>query len=676
MASFPAVLPCAGSWSGMKMKLIAATVRPFLYGLQMAAAVALALFVAFYLQVETPSWAGTTAVIVSQPAVGSTLLKGLARLVGTAIGATVSVVLTAVFPQDRFAFLFCMVVWASACSFVATLLRTFPAYAAMLAGYTLIIISSSSIAAPDQVFEIAINRASEICIGIVAGTLVVSLTHLGDAPKRLSVLLSRLIVETASHLAGVLAASGGRGDDGANMRRALIGRTTALAPVIDQAMGELPELLQRRSILRSAVDGLLEALSGARMVETHLRTLADAEAVRRAHILSDALPDDWRPAAAGSVPDAHSALDRADDGALVRQLVGLDTADLSLRLMADGAADVAAGLASAANGLALIDDPARARSVARPPRLVVADYLPAMINALRVFIGVGVVVLFWIVTAWSNGPQAVMFTAVTIMVYSPMEDRSFKAAMGQAVGTIVAAIVVGWIKFFVLVNTETFVAAALVLAIGLVPFGMLASIPQFAPFFIPASLNFVPLLSPTNVMTYDVSAFINSAFGLIAGCAAGGLALVLIPHLPVGIRSDRLVDLSIRDLRRMAAGKRNWTLSEWQGRIYARIIALPEAAAPLQRSLLVAILSVGIQVIRLSHLAAYGKTAIRLTQMRDSLARGDLVALRRALADLDAEMAAVPDTTSGERGRLRGRSALRAIEDAINRYSGYFGSRS
>jgi len=653
------------------MKLIVAAIRPLLYGVQMTAAVSLALFVAFYLQLDTPSWAGTTAAIVCQPVVGSALLKGAFRMVGTAFGAVAAVLLTAVFPQDRFGFLFGMLVWAAACSFVSTLLRNFAAYAAMLAGYTLIIIAGTSIAAPDQVFEIAINRATEICVGLVAGTLVVGLTDLGDAPKRLSNLLSRLIVETALHLASVLAGEDRQGMKGANVRRALIARTAALDPIIDQAAGESPELLQRRSVLRAAIDGLFEALSGARIVETHLRHLSAAEAARYAQMVSNKLPDDWR--AAGH---AQSALDRDGNLALVRTLVGMETEDLSLRLTADGAADVASGLAAAANGLALIDDPAWAGPVARTPKLVVADYLPAMINALRVFLGVGAVVLFWIITAWPNGPQALIFTAVTIMVFSPMQDRSIRAALGQGIGTLIAAVVVAVIKFVLLVNKETFGAFALMIAIGLLPLGALSSIPLLAPFFIPASLNFIPMLSPTNLTTYDVAGYINTALGLIAGCAAGGLALLLIPHLPLRIRSQRLVDLSIRDLRRLAAGKRNWTLREWQGRIYARMVEMPEAAEPVQRSYLVATLSVGIQVIRLSHLTRQGQISPKLAEMRKNLAQGDLNMLRRTLDDLGDDLAAVPDAIPGGRGRLRARSALLAIEDAVNRHRGYFESRS
>ena len=77
-----------------------------LYGMRLATAVSLALFIAFYLQLDSPSWAGTSAAIVCQPIVGSSLLKGVFRMIGTAVGAVAAVLLTAVFPQDRAGFLF------------------------------------------------------------------------------------------------------------------------------------------------------------------------------------------------------------------------------------------------------------------------------------------------------------------------------------------------------------------------------------------------------------------------------------------------------------------------------------------------------------------------------------------------------------------------------------------
>ncbi len=80
---------------------------------------------------------------------------------------------------------------------------------------------------------------------------------------------------------------------------------------------------------------------------------------------------------------------------------------------------------------------------------------------------------------------------------------------------------------------------------------------------------------------------------------AGAIALTVIPPVPMRIRADRLIGLTLRDLRRMAAGRRRLTAEAWESRVYARLIALPEDVDPTYGLRLVAALSVGLQVIRL-----------------------------------------------------------------------------
>src|SRR5262245_20205095 len=76
-----------------------------LFGLRFWAAVCLALYVAFWLELDNPFWAGATAAIVAQPTLGASLRKGWFRMVGTVIGAVAVVVLTALFVQSRVGFL-------------------------------------------------------------------------------------------------------------------------------------------------------------------------------------------------------------------------------------------------------------------------------------------------------------------------------------------------------------------------------------------------------------------------------------------------------------------------------------------------------------------------------------------------------------------------------------------
>src|SRR6516162_9931185 len=143
---------------------------PLLFGLRLWASVCLALYVAFWLELDNAYWAANTAAIVCQPHLGASLRKGWYRMIGTVIGAVAIVVLTACFPQDRALFLVSLALWGAGCALFATLLRNFAAYSAALAGYTVAIIASDQLGATGglngQAFMLAVDRASEICIGI------------------------------------------------------------------------------------------------------------------------------------------------------------------------------------------------------------------------------------------------------------------------------------------------------------------------------------------------------------------------------------------------------------------------------------------------------------------------------------------------------------------------------
>jgi uncharacterized membrane protein YccC len=656
-------------------EILTGAVPALLFGIRVAVAVSLALFIAFYLQLETPSWAGTSACVVCQTVVGSSLLKGVFRMIGTAIGAVVALVLTGAFPQNRASFLFALLLWASGCSLVATLLRNFVSYAAVLAGFTPIIIAGTSIPAPDQIFEIAVGRASEICVGIVCGTLVIALTDLGNSPRRLAALLSQLIAETARHLARILADAGSSDSDSSEQRRALIARTAALKPVIGDAAGESPELLQRQLVMHAAMNGLFRALSGARIVETHLRSGPRTEAQRDARMILTDLPPGWAvtPSASGQ---ATAALNRDDDISIIRRLLRRRAGDPSMRLTLDAAANVAAGLAVATNGLTLLSNPAKARDLRPPFGFFVGDWLSPLVNALRTFLGVGAVMLFWIVTAWPNGLFAITFTAITVMNFAPMPGVN-RSALSWSVGAVTTALIGAAVKFALLPNHESFLAFSVMIAIALVPLAALSTVPALTPYFLPATVLFTPLLAPTNEIAYDTQAYFNTTSALLSGCCFGIAALALLPQVPARIQSQRLLDLSIRDLRRLAFGRRDWTLSQWENRFYARLSSMPEQAEPIQRAYLMSTLSVGIQIIRLQRLSQLSHVRSGLSEVLASLAAGDLPKLGEALHQADRELASIPKAQPGALVRLRARSALLAIGEAVDRHRQYFeGGRS
>jgi len=169
-----------------------AAAPPLLFGLRLWAAVCVALYVAFWLELDNAYWAGTSAALVCQPHLGASLRKGWFRMIGTLVGAVAIVLLTAAFPQDRGPFLIGLALWGAGCALVATQLRNFASYAAALAGYTAAIIASDQLGATGgpngQAFMLAITRVSEIWIGIACAGIVLAGTDRGGTPRRLAAL--------------------------------------------------------------------------------------------------------------------------------------------------------------------------------------------------------------------------------------------------------------------------------------------------------------------------------------------------------------------------------------------------------------------------------------------------------------------------------------------------------
>jgi hypothetical protein len=87
-------------WEAALANAARAAGPPLLFGLRLWASVCLALYVAFWLELDNASWAGTSAALVCQPLLGASLRKGWFRMIGTLVGAVAIVALTACFPQN------------------------------------------------------------------------------------------------------------------------------------------------------------------------------------------------------------------------------------------------------------------------------------------------------------------------------------------------------------------------------------------------------------------------------------------------------------------------------------------------------------------------------------------------------------------------------------------------
>ena len=77
----------ASSWSLRNLPWFKATLAQWRYALRNTIAMCLALTVAYYLNLDEPYWAMTSAAVVSFPTVGGVISKSLGRIAGSLLGA-------------------------------------------------------------------------------------------------------------------------------------------------------------------------------------------------------------------------------------------------------------------------------------------------------------------------------------------------------------------------------------------------------------------------------------------------------------------------------------------------------------------------------------------------------------------------------------------------------------
>jgi uncharacterized membrane protein YccC len=652
-----------------------------LFGLRVWAAVFLALYIAFWLELDNAYWAGTSAAIVCQPSLGASLRKASFRMIGTVVGAVVIVVLTACFPQDRVGFLVGLAVWGAACGFVATILRNFASYGAALAGFTAVVIASDLLGATGgangEAFTLAVTRVGEICIGIVCAGIVVAGTDFGRARSRLAAQFAVLSAEVTRGLSDTLA--GPVGEETRSIRRDLIRRVIALEPVIDEAIGEASDLRHRSRGLQAAGEGLFAALSGWRMVANHLELLSNDQSRREADAVLRSLPWELR-----SAPRQGDATCRTADpthlrrvcAAAVRTLAALPADTPSLRLLADGTAEALIGISRALNGMVLLAASDQGVPQARVARVRVPDLLPALVNAMRVFIVIGAVEFFWIATAWPSGALAVTWSAIFVISFSPTADQAYANAKSRLLGISLADALAAIVKFAVLPGSESFVGSGISIGLVLIPAGALSTLPWQTSLFGAIASWFIPLVAPENQIIYDTQQFYNSALAIVVGAGAATLAFRVLPPLSPALRARRLLALTLRDLRRLPTAPILPTRGRWESRVYGRLSVLPEQAKPLQRAQLLAALSVGTEIIRLRHTARRIHLGADIDDALEGVARRQSALATERLARIYNALDVVPVAGPKASMTLRAQGSIRAISEALVRHAPYFDSEA
>ena len=497
-----------------------------------------ALYIAFALQLDSPVWAWLTAWIVAQPTPGMALSKGLYRFVGTIIGSIFGIVLIALFAQTPELFVLALSLLVGGCTVVSCLLTNFRSYASALTAYTAAIIASDAINTPDQVFFIAMARASCILLGIASVLVFTSIF----APHR-SAATARAKLLTALKDAAERTVYSWKGTIEGRFKigRKLLGELIELDTVIEYATAESANFRIQGNHARSLVAHLFSLISARRALDTHL--------MRCGWPKNDAL-EIFHEVIIDFLHEMPARLDRGEVDELITGLgevrVQLDrlkpeddtvsSDDLvSERFVIDRLDDLLANLGGA---LEEWSDIIHGR-FAVVPRLTLnfhRDVRAAWINGLRAFVAVLITGAFWIGSAWVNGPGALVFVSVMLSIFASA-PRPDKIGWAFFYASIPATIIGLLCKYLVISGGNGFEYFTVVMSFFLLPMGLVIAYPPTSLYGVAYSFVFLGVLAPTNPQVYDLSNSINSGLATILGTLFGTLAYILIfPPDPAAAR--------------------------------------------------------------------------------------------------------------------------------------------
>ncbi|MFV5385088.1 FUSC family protein [Acinetobacter junii] len=161
----------------------------------------LALFISFEFDLINPMWSIGTVLIIASPYSGMVSSKCIYRLVGTAAGAIIALLLTPHFINTPWLFTIILALWVGFALYISLLDRTPRSYVFMLAGYSTAMIVYNAITYVDtyNIFDIALARVLEISVGVIS-TAVVSATFF---PVHVGAMIKQRVIKTLQDLENI-----------------------------------------------------------------------------------------------------------------------------------------------------------------------------------------------------------------------------------------------------------------------------------------------------------------------------------------------------------------------------------------------------------------------------------------------------------------------------------------
>lgn len=537
-------------------------------------AVGLALAISFFLQLTSPISSVTTVLIVANPTVGALVSKSIWRLLGTIFGGVIGITLMSFFAQSPVLYILSLGICVGAACMVATFLRLFRAYAAVLTGYTIILISAPSFAHPDTIFINAMSRLSSLAVGIVV-TAAVFMATSQRKPHKTFQQIAGVVHDAVSQARRFHEAHGGDVQEsdkrphhhyGAfralpqplyTARDRLLAQLTALSTAMEYAAVESSEIGGRLNNLRMG----LATLSGF-VASFHplWRNLS------RSDVSLGPLHDDMA-AVLDKVETMMADPEWLNDTRPVRDVLiaGLHDLDAREATYADASAkasfeNVRDSLRQLLSVIANLGTDHHTRP--KPIRLrAFMEWAPALRNGARGCAITWFAGMIWYVTAWANASLFLVYVISASSLISTTPSAS-RASRPMAYGTLLSIPASIAYHLWVLPNINGYPLLWATIVLFILPGLWVQFSPRWSLYAFGYIVFFVVQLDVSNPMHYDDIAVTNSWMAMALGCTL--LAVVFRVVLPANDRLDaaRIVSSLARSVRRLALS-RSTTRTEW-----------------------------------------------------------------------------------------------------------------
>lgn len=494
-------------------------------------------WLAMRLHLEQPSTTMITVAIVMHPQSGMVLAKGFYRAIGTLVGSLAGLLLISAFPQQRELFLLGLSLWISLCASGAVLYRNFMAYGFVLAGYTAAIVALPVVSNPLAGFESAQMRVSEVLLGILVASVV------SDAvfPQRLRADLRRSARAQVDHFFAFVRDSLGGSVPRSRMEEAnleFVRAAVQLENLRASVIFEDPEVRARSSRMRLLNHRYMAAATTFQSLlhlVNRLQRKGQAEIVSALTALYQPLQDALTlPARAPNPGDLLAQrLDRyqhtlAEHIAVQRSKLPQQSDPLEF---ATGAA-LLQRFAAELHDFARTEAALRA-GVIRPEQERVHfrhnnNWSDAGLTALRTFLTMTILSVFWLQSGWAYGATTMLLATVFsgLLATAPNPVAAvLNTLTGFAAGIAVAAFVVFWM--LPMSDSFSFLIAATLPFLLLGPY--LNTRPKVAGFGSGYTISVVLNLGLRQPMLYNPELFFNSALSQLAGLTAAAAAFMLLP---------------------------------------------------------------------------------------------------------------------------------------------------